>query len=313
MLELKKLQNQKRYKISGVELGGEFGENPCLLIGSIFYWSHKIVEDPRKGAFDKEKAEELINYQDTLADSTGLQCAYDIVGQSPRAMERYLAFVARHTDNPLIIDAVTEKVRVHGAAYSKEVGLTDRVIYNSIAPWTKNSELEIIKESGIMNGILFTADINPTKVQKLTVHDKLKILKNLLEYSKPAGIKHPLIDVLSLSISDMGSASKTTFLVKSKYGYPTGCGPGNGTTAWQEPKKWRKDAIKYVYSASNAILALLYNDFLLYGPIEKAEYVFPACAVAEIIKSDLIKQAPASKRHPALKFFPEMFQQGEIK
>lgn len=309
MLELKKLQNQKRYKISGVEIGGEFGENPCLLIGSIFYWSHKIVEDPKKGIFDKQKAEELINYQDTLADSTGLQCAYDIVAQSPEAIEKYIDFVASHTENPLIIDAVAEKVRVHGAAHSKEVGLVNRTIYNSIAPWTKSSELERLRESGIKHAIIFTSDINPNKVRKLTVDDKLKILENLLEYSNAAGIEFPLIDVLSLSISDMGSASKTCFLVKCKYGYPSGCGSGNGNTVWQVPKKWSKDAINYVYSASNAILTILYNDFLLYGPIEKAEYVFPACAVAEIIKPDLIKQVPANQRHPALKFFPEMFQQ----
>ena len=309
---IEELKNQKIYRIGNVEVGGAIGENPCLLIGSIFYWSHKIVEDAKRGAFNKAKAEELINLQDYLAEKTGLNCAYDVVAQTPKAMENYIDFVASHTDHPIVIDAVPEKVRLHGAQYSIDSGLEDRIIYNSIAPWTKDSEINALRDMGLEYGIIFTSDIRAEKAKSLTIEEKIESLKNLIRQSSKAGIENPLVDVQSLSIGDLGSAGKTCYVVKKKYGYPAGCGTGNGTTVWTEPKKWSQKAINGVYAAVNSIMSILYSDFLFFGPIEKAEWVFPAVSVAEIIKTDLTGKMPKSDSHPAMRFFPEIISDGGL-
>jgi|Deesub1362A_J573_1020465.scaffolds.fasta_scaffold02104_3 tetrahydromethanopterin S-methyltransferase subunit H len=303
---IEELKNQKIYRIGNIEIGGVIGENPCLLIGSIFYWSHKIVEDAKKGVFNKVKAEELINLQDSLAERTGLNCAYDVVAQTPKAMENYIDFVASYTEYPIIIDAVPEKVRLHGAQYSIDSGLDDRTIYNSIAPWTKDTEIDALRDIGLQYAILFTSDIRAEKAMSLTVDEKMESLKNLITQSSKAGIENLLVDVQSISIGDLGSAGKTCLEVKKKYGYPAGCGTGNGVTVWTEPKKWSREAINGVYAAANSIMSVLYSDFLFFGPIEKAKWVFPAVAVAEIIKTDLTGQIPNSSSHPAMKFFPEI-------
>ena len=47
---------QKVFDIAGVKVGGKPGENPSVLIGSMFFRGHKIVSDPEKGIFDKAKA-----------------------------------------------------------------------------------------------------------------------------------------------------------------------------------------------------------------------------------------------------------------
>ncbi|MBE0525741.1 MAG: tetrahydromethanopterin S-methyltransferase subunit H, partial [Candidatus Thorarchaeota archaeon] len=49
------------YNIGGVKIGGSLGETPTVLAGTIFYGGHKIVEDVKKGLFDKTKAAELVN------------------------------------------------------------------------------------------------------------------------------------------------------------------------------------------------------------------------------------------------------------
>ena len=70
---------QKIYEIGGKRIGGQPGELPATLIGSIFYQGHKIVEDPKKGIFDRVRAEELIEKQDEFSDLTGNPCMLDVV------------------------------------------------------------------------------------------------------------------------------------------------------------------------------------------------------------------------------------------
>lgn len=76
---------QKIYEIGGIRIGGQPGELPATLIGSIFYQGHKIVEDPKKGVFDRARAEELIVKQDELSDLTGNPCMLDVVCTSIEA------------------------------------------------------------------------------------------------------------------------------------------------------------------------------------------------------------------------------------
>lgn len=62
-----------------------------LLIGSIFYSRHSIVEDHSKGIFDKAKAEELINKQEELADRFQIPSTLDVVAETGEAMVKYPA------------------------------------------------------------------------------------------------------------------------------------------------------------------------------------------------------------------------------
>jgi tetrahydromethanopterin S-methyltransferase subunit H len=49
------------FDIAGVKVGGQPGEYPTVLIGSIFYDRHKVVSGPVRGHFDRRHAEILIN------------------------------------------------------------------------------------------------------------------------------------------------------------------------------------------------------------------------------------------------------------
>ena len=48
-------RKQETCEIAGVKVGGQPGENPTVLVGTIFYEGQKIVEDPVKGFFDRRK------------------------------------------------------------------------------------------------------------------------------------------------------------------------------------------------------------------------------------------------------------------
>ena len=43
--------------VAGVKVGGQPGEYPTVLAGTIFYGGHKIISDEKAGVFDKDAAE----------------------------------------------------------------------------------------------------------------------------------------------------------------------------------------------------------------------------------------------------------------
>ena len=52
---------QKIYTIGKVKVGGQPGELPTFLIGSIFWLGQKIVQDANKGIFNVVEAEKIVN------------------------------------------------------------------------------------------------------------------------------------------------------------------------------------------------------------------------------------------------------------
>ena len=92
---------QKIYDLAGAKIGGQPGENPTFLIGSIFWLGQKMVTDANKGIFDAKAAEQIINTCQTQSDITGVKFALDIVGTTEAAFEKYIDFVPKHTDAPL--------------------------------------------------------------------------------------------------------------------------------------------------------------------------------------------------------------------
>ena len=64
-------KEQEVFDIAGVKVGGQPGEYPTVLAGTIFYPGQDIYEDEKKDIFNKEKAEALIKLQEEMSDITG--------------------------------------------------------------------------------------------------------------------------------------------------------------------------------------------------------------------------------------------------
>mgnify|MGYP000350733871 CR=1 FL=1 len=103
---------QKIFDVSGVKVGGQPGENPTVLIGSIFYHGHKVVVDEKSGEIHKKEAEKLIKLQEEFSDKTGIPCMLDVVGSTKEAMQRFMDFVANVTEVPFLIDSPSVEVKL---------------------------------------------------------------------------------------------------------------------------------------------------------------------------------------------------------
>ncbi len=293
-------KEQKVFEISGIKVGGQPGENPTVMIGSIFYKGDKSVQDEKTGAFNREAATELISKLEEISDRTGLPSMIDVVCSNSENARKYLEFVADTTNMPILIDYVSEEAGLSGMETAKELGIVDRIILNSINPETKPSIYDKVKEVGVKSAIALTYS---TKAL-ISYKERIRLLDALIPKMKDFGIKNILVDTVVLDIATLGLACKAIYEVKEKLGYPSGCGAHNAIASWKSLKK-KKDKLLSVACASiaNGLPIAIGADFVLYGPINDAEYMFPVvglinAAYAQVLMEEGIRP---SSSHPRFK------------
>lgn len=300
-------KEQEIVNIAGVKIGGQPGELPTVLAGTIFYDKHEIVKEVAKGLFDRNAAEKLINLQEVSAEETGNPHIIHIFGTTPESITRYIDFVAEISEVPFLIDSPEGNVRSHAAEYVSEVGLADKAIYNSINMSINTSEIEALTLSDIDSSIILGFNATDSSLQ-----GRMEMLENgaglleegLLSVADRCGIINKLIDP---SITPMGNgagvALRMTIAAKAKWGHPTGSGIHNAPSAWNWlNKKKEKDSVLYKICdiGSTCLQQAAAGDFILYGPIEYAQYIFPMAAMSDIMISEAVADLdiePASQ-HP---------------
>jgi len=294
---------QKVYDIAKVKVGGQPGELPTFIIGSIFWLGQKMVQDANKGVFDAQEAEKIINTMVTQCEQSGVNGAFDVVGTTDEAFVKYVDFVASHCDLPIMLDAMSPKTRMAAATMAKKMGLQDRCFYNSVYKGETEAELANLKESGIKMSIVL-AD-NP---KDNSLDGKMTVIAEALDMANRAGITKPLIDcAIPAFAPDMGTAVRTIPIMKEKYGHPVGLGSGNTVTTmgWVKAhvaKEFRQGCT----TATNAIMQTMGANWLMVGPAEKAEWIIPAVAVVDTYIASAAAELdtrPLSEDHPIFKLF----------
>jgi tetrahydromethanopterin S-methyltransferase subunit H len=303
-------KEQAVFDISGVKFGGQVGQHPTVLIGTIFYDRHKIVSDPVKGVFDRNKAEELIKTQEEMSDKTGNPAVLDVVGNMSEALNKYIDFVAAMTDKPFLVDSTAAEVRIEAMRHISEVGLMKRAIYNSIMENPRHSEIDALKDLNVEATIVLAFN-----ARDMTPEGRIQALKGgsgragLIDFAKEAGIEKILVDTAVLDVASIAFATRAIQLVREEFGLPAGCGPSNAITAWKKVKKGLMGPHAYITTISGAALytSLMGGSFVLYGPIEEAYAVFPAIGMIDAMTAYYARRAykvkPESEQHPMYKIF----------
>jgi len=293
---------QKIYDIAGLKIGGQPGQLPTVMIGSIFYHKDKIVCDPKTGSFDRNQAEQMLKTEDAVSNATGNPRIVDVCASWSAAFPKHIEFVASTVKGPFTIDGTTADVRMAGAKYVSEAGLSARVVYNSINPETRDEELAAIKDAKIKAAILLALNAkNPTVSGRLAVVDKL------LERAKAAGVEKLLVDTTVLDVPDPGPAGKTAYLVKEKYGLPCGCGAHNAVEMWHRRRKLEPEAQLTTSVVANVLPIIMGSSFMLYGPIGNAPKMYIPVAVADAYIAYTMMQEynirPLTNAHPLFRIF----------
>ena len=287
---------QQTFQIGNIHVGGQPGVRPTVLIGSMFYHGHKVLIDEDRGEFQRDAAERAIREQEDYAQRTGNPCMLDVVGATPEAIQKHLAFAAEVTDMPLLIDGTTADVRLAGLQFAAQAGLSERGVYNSIQPEIPDEELRAIQDAGVTSAILLTY-----YMKDFTAQGRVHCVRELLPRLQQAGIRRLMVDTCVLDLATLGSACDAIFEIKNQMGLPAGGGVHNAVAMWKGlSSKMGEHAHQPCVAAAAAAAVAIGADFVLYGPVEDAKYAFPAVAMVDTALSQVLMERGVrpDKSHP---------------
>ncbi|MEJ2682836.1 MAG: tetrahydromethanopterin S-methyltransferase subunit H [Candidatus Sulfobium sp.] len=277
-------KEQKIVNFGGIRIGGQPGENPPLMISSMFHNKDRILQD-RKGNFDRQKATEIIRKQEEMTKVTGIPGMVAMVANSPDEAKIYIDFFLETTGMPFGIDMWVAEQRARATEYISKLGVQDKFLYNSITPWDKDikGQVQRLKDLGIRNVVIQAFDD-----QDQSPAGRLKSLESLL--AQGAGdFETVIVDTSVMNLPSTSFSLVANRLIKEKHGLPCGGAYSNGTHMWKEIKPvWGLDGFKAMDAVVQGMSSALWSDFDFCGPAVTAPRVFPAVASAHMLLSTLV-------------------------
>ncbi|MFB6110407.1 MAG: hypothetical protein ABEJ60_05980 [Halodesulfurarchaeum sp.] len=294
---------QEVYDINGTKMGGQPGETPTLMVGSIFYKGDPVQEDPETGEFDEEAAKEAINEVEEYSERTGNPAAFDTIGDSPEALKKHIEFMADETDAPIFMDGPTPSIRSEAARFAGEIGIEDQIVYNSIESSTKqvDEEIEAIQESGINSAVLLSIDTTD-----MSIDGRRNALDENLEVAEEAGIDQPIVDPGIIDIPDSGYVAKIIHELKNEYGIPMGCAPHNEVIQWEMNDPLVENSRQIRQAVANSVIEIMGADFNIYGPVHGAAEMYEVISTADAYVAygaQMGEGRRADTDHPLFKIF----------
>jgi tetrahydromethanopterin S-methyltransferase subunit H len=277
-------KEQKVFTLGGMKVGGQPGENPPLLIASMFHNKDRIVTD-RKGNFDRAKATEMIKTQEQLSLSTGIPSMVAMVANSAEEAKIYVDFYCSTTSMPFGIDMWVAEKRAEATEYVAKLGLQDKFLYNSITPWDKDVKGQVrkLKDLGIKHVVVQAFDDTDQ-----TPAGRVKSLEKLLDQGA-GDFETVIVDTSVMNLPATSFSLVANRMIKEKLGLPCGGAYSNGTHMWKEAKNiWSLDGFKAMDAVVQGMASAIWSDFNFYGPIVTAPRIFPAVAAAQILLSTLV-------------------------
>ncbi len=305
---------QKVSKIGGRIVGGQPGNNPPLMIGNMFWPGDKIVESRKEGKWDREKGIQQIRRLEELEKTTGLPSLVDMVANTGDEMKRYIDYFVEATEEsqmPFSSDAYKTVVKRPAAEHVASLGQMDRYLYNSLSFWEKDLEKEIeeIAKLGVKHVVLGLWD-----AQDDFSTGRLKCLDEMWKLLEPYNFESILCDCSVMHLPTSMICNNSMTLIKQKHGFPSGSGPANGVYMWMKEAKeiGGMDAFHGVDVATEAVSSLG-ADWLMYGPIDACDRIFPGVAIAQCNFAsqvmDEYKELPENPNHPFNLLFPGVVQE----
>ncbi|MCX6651507.1 MAG: hypothetical protein NT131_07630 [Methanomassiliicoccales archaeon] len=279
---------QKEICIGGVSVGGQPGKRRTMMVGSLFYPRHTVVLDPRKGSLDKAKLNERLESYLQVTDNCHCPSALMLYAESKGASHNYLEAVCDKVPGPLFVDSGTAEVRLSFLRHAEEMGVLDRIIYNTINAGISSEEMEALRRSPPVNAVVLA--FNPRgddvkgRIYMLENGDEL-VSQGLVTTAEELGIKNLLLDMAVTSPQlSAGSALRAIMVAKAKWGLPTGCALHNAVECLDlEEMADPKEARRHVDSSAVAVSMMAGADYVVYGPLEYAKRTMPVAAFVDLM------------------------------
>jgi tetrahydromethanopterin S-methyltransferase subunit H len=283
-------KEQRAFDFGGVTIGGQPGENPTALVGGLFFKGQTIVEDTRKGTFDKTTTKQWIESGLQMVEKTGHPLVIQAYGRTPAAIENHLSWLADNYEGPFMFESINADARVSAIRYCQDSGLTDRAIYNSVNLSMKEGEKETLRQSSINMAVVLGWTPRAT-----TLGDRMETIKKSLSLAESIGISKVLVDPATMPVgAGYGLEYRTTIAIKSELCVPTCLGPHNAPSAWAFLKQPGFDDASTMIAAliaSTVAAQLFATDSIMYGSMANTKEVFTAVALTGNAMATAIAEA----------------------
>lgn len=299
-------KEQKVCQIGPWQVGGQPGDNPPLLIASMFHKGDGLLEKRKTGLFDKERATKFIKRQEELSEQTGIPSITAMVANSADEMKRYIDFFTSVSDKPFAIDMWKEKPRLEAAQYAIEQGFGDRLLYNSITPWDEDivGQVAKLKELGVKHVVVQVYDDSDP-----TPKGRVNCFRKMLESIGEDSFESVLVDTSVMNLPATAFSSIANKMIKEEFGVPAGVASSNGTYMFKKEtnEMWGKDGFTSMNAAGQAVATMFWCDLIFYGPQVIAPKIFPAIVSAAVQLATFryyeTGEVPSNPNHPIYKFF----------
>jgi tetrahydromethanopterin S-methyltransferase subunit H len=297
-----------------VLIGGQPGQYATTMCGSIFYGGHKLVKDGIEGEFDKVEAKELLDMEGELCRQFGLQRMPDVVGDTAKALIKYVDFVLENTDSPMLVDSASIATLHETFRHFSGSSVMDRLVYSPIDVHHADEQFSALKGLGIKNALILafspTAVMPEQKLELLLGKEWKTSIENgiegngLISKAKGIGIENLIVDVGVIDLQGAAWSAISIKLVKEKLGFPAGCAPANALFSWQRNNKDRLKTPQQTSAAGAAVYSSTVYwgaNFALYGPMRVCDWAYPAIATTDALVAygaRLSGTRPKEKTHP---------------
>lgn len=304
-------RDQKVFRIGGWRVGGQPGNNPPLLIASIFHNGDRILESRKERKFDRARAEEYVKRMDELSDQTGVPAMVAMVANSLDEMKSYIEFFIGISDRPFGIDMWVEKTRLETAEYCCSQGLQDRLLYNSITPWDKDipGQVAKLREIGVKHVVL-----QAYNQEDPSPGGRVAGLRKMLDVVGEDTFETVLVDTSVMNLPSTSFSCIASKLVKEEFGYPCGVASSNGTYMWKEAREmWGSDGFTAMNATGQGIASFFWSDLIFSGPVVNIPKIIPAVTTASLMLATMVYhetgRLPDNEDHPLFKFYSEFAKQ----
>lgn len=278
-------KEQSGFEIAGTMFGGQPGRRPPVMVGSVFYPGHSIVVDRRAGRVDGDKLRERVSQAEICAGRLGQSHALMAYFDNQEGVHGLLSSLVDVTSAPIFLDSPDTRVKLKAMAEAESMGVSSRVVYNSLHVGSSPEEWGSLEEHGVDSAVILAFDPGD-----LTVKGRIYLLDNggrllrkgLLEMAEDHGIKRPLIDLAATSFDQSaGSAIRALTVAKAKWGLPSGMALHNTVETWEpfhELDDDSKKIFRYVDTASVTVAMMSGADWVMYGALESSVRTLHAAA-----------------------------------
>ena len=278
-------KEQQVVEIGNVKLGGQPGNVPTVLFGTVFYG--KKYRQPDAAVLIELR--EFIRSQADMGRLTGNPAVVDVFLDKTENIEPRLSLVLDEVgENAFSVDIPESEVRQEVLRYAAETGISDRMILNSFNLAAGEKELEVLKK--FPPGAAILLGYNP---RDFSTDGRMDIIetgagyleKGLMELARDLGIENILLDTGATPFDHNAAETLRAIpVMKNRWGLPVGCAIHNTVESWLWMKEYRKrhrDVYLTCDAGSNALPILMGADFCVYGPIRNAGSVFPMVAMVD--------------------------------